>query len=183
MTLQSAQRFVQHPEAAERLQRAVNDLDTTIKIIRSTIFGLRVHEADETAKGLRVRTARAVEESVPSLGFTPSLRMEGLVDTDVPAALADQVVAVLVEALTNVARHAAATSADVSLVVGAGRLTLTVTDNGRGISQEVERRSGLRNLTDRARNFGGDLELRTGPSGGTGLVWWTPLSAPTGARP
>lgn len=44
MTLQSAQRFVQHPQAAERLGRAVDDLDTTIKIIRSTIFGLRAHE-------------------------------------------------------------------------------------------------------------------------------------------
>ncbi|MDQ1040667.1 hypothetical protein QFZ75_007083 [Streptomyces sp. V3I8] len=67
MTLQSAQRFVQHPQAAERLGRAVDDLDTTIKIIRSTIFGLRAHETVIT--GLRVRVVRALEEAVPVLGF------------------------------------------------------------------------------------------------------------------
>ncbi len=44
MTLQSAGRFIEHPEASERVARAVDDLDETIKIIRSTIFGLRTHE-------------------------------------------------------------------------------------------------------------------------------------------
>ncbi|MFE7031477.1 GAF domain-containing protein [Streptomyces sp. NPDC057621] len=158
MTLQSAQRFVQHPQAAERLGRAVDDLDTTIKIIRSTIFGLRAHET--AAVGLRVRVVRALEEAAAVLGFTPSLRMEGLLDVDVPGEVAEDAVAVVGEALTNIARHAEATAVDVALVVRDGRLTLTVTDDGTGMPTGGDgRRSGLRNLAERARHRGGELLL------------------------
>ncbi|MDT0545021.1 MULTISPECIES: sensor histidine kinase [Streptomyces] len=174
MTLQSTMRFVQHPEGSERLLRVVDDLDDTIKIIRSTIFGLRSHEAGPAAQGLRVRTARTVEEAVPALGFTPSLRTEGLVDTDVPYPVADDVVAVLAEALSNVARHARARGAEISLAVGSGRLTLTVTDDGVGIP-EGGRRSGLRNLAERAGKRGGELLVKGAPGGGTRLVWSVPL--------
>ncbi|MGW7007044.1 sensor histidine kinase [Streptomyces sp. NPDC054933] len=174
MTLQSAVRFVQHPEAAERLLHAVDDLDETIKIIRSTIFGLRAREGGPTERGLRVRTVTAVEDAVRALGFTPSLRMEGLVDTDVPPPVADDVVAVLGEALSNVARHAHARSADVRLAVGSGGLTLTVTDDGVGVPEGIHR-SGLANLAERAAERGGELVLDTPPGGGTCLTWQVPL--------
>ncbi|WAP54313.1 GAF domain-containing sensor histidine kinase [Streptomyces sp. S465] len=174
MTLQSTLRFVQHPEGSERLLRVVDDLDDTIKIIRSTIFGLRSHEAGPAVQGLRVRTAKTIEEAVPALGFTPSLRTEGLVDTDVPHSVADDMVAVLAEALSNVARHARAGAAEISLVVASGRLTLTVTDDGVGIPGGG-RRSGLRNLAERAEKLGGELKLGEPPNGGTRLVWAVPL--------
>ncbi|QKV97402.1 GAF domain-containing protein [Streptomyces sp. NA02950] len=177
MTLQSTLRFVQHPEGSERLLRVVDDLDDTIKIIRSTIFGLRSHEAGPAVQGLRVRTAKTIEEAVPALGFTPSLRTEGLVDTDVPRPVADDMVAVLAESLSNTARHARADAAEVSLVVAAGRLTLTVTDNGIGIP-EGGRRSGLRNLAERAEKYGGELVLQVPPGGGARLVWGVPLRSP-----
>ncbi|MFH0245311.1 GAF domain-containing protein [Streptomyces sp. HK10] len=175
MTLQSAVRFVQHQEASERLLRAVDDLDETIKIIRSTIFGLRSHgDGRARQQGLRVRVARLVEEAVGNLGFTPALRMEGLVDTDVPPAVADHVVAVLAEALSNVARHARAAVAEVSLVVRGGSLTATVADDGVGIP-EGGRRSGLVNLAERAEKLGGELLVERPPSGGSRLVWRVPL--------
>ncbi|MGW3244566.1 GAF domain-containing protein [Streptomyces sp. NPDC001070] len=179
MTLQSAMRFVDHPQASERLLRAVDDLDETIKIIRSTIFGLRSHETGPGRQGLRVRTVRALEEAVPALGFTPSLRMEGLIDTDVPAQVADHVVAVLGEALSNVARHARAHAAEISLVVGSGALTLTVSDDGVGIP-EGGRRSGLANLAQRAERLGGTLTAEAPDHGGTRLVWRVPTD---GGRP
>lgn len=175
MTLQSAVRFVRHPEASERLLRAVDDLDETIKIIRSTIFGLRSHGTGPAGRGLRVRVAEVVEESVRSLGFTPALRMEGLVDTDVPPAVADDVVAVLGEALSNVARHARASSAEVSLVVGSGVVTATVVDDGVGISPGG-RRSGLNNLAERAEKLGGGLSIESPEGGGSRLVWRVPLT-------
>ncbi|MFE0172888.1 GAF domain-containing protein [Streptomyces sp. NPDC059002] len=177
MTLQSAQRFVQHPEASERLMRAVDDLDTTIKIIRSTIFGLRAHDTGTASgTGLRVRTARTVEEAVPALGFTPALRMEGLIDTDVPSAAADDAVAVLSESLANIARHARASAAEVSIVVRKGQLTLTVTDNGVGMGDGGgRRRSGLRNIAERAERLGGALTLGRSPDGGALLEWRVPL--------
>jgi signal transduction histidine kinase len=182
MTLQSTLRFVQHPEASERLLRAVDDLDETIKIIRSTIFGLRSRDPGRTAQGLRVRASAAVEDAARTLGFTPALRMEGLIDTDVPAAVAEQTVAVLVEALSNIARHARATSAEVSLVVASGTLTVTVDDDGTGITPGG-RRSGLNNLAERAERLGGELALTAGPRGGTRLVWRVPATPPSAGRP
>ncbi|MGW0710914.1 GAF domain-containing protein [Streptomyces sp. NPDC002643] len=173
MTLQSAGRFIEHPEASERVVRAVDDLDETIKIIRSTIFSLRSREG-AGGSGLRARVARLAGETAPVLGFPPSVRMEGLVDTEVPREIADHVVAVLSEALTNIARHAHADRADVALTADAHRVRLTVTDNGVGIPAEG-RRSGLRNMAERARQSGGDLELSSPPGGGTTLVWWAPL--------
>jgi signal transduction histidine kinase len=175
MTLQSAGRFIDHPEASERVVRAVDDLDETIKIIRSTIFGLRSREGAGGA-GLRARVVRLVGEAAPVLGFAPSVRMEGLVDTVVPSEIAENVVAVLSEALTNIARHARAERADIVLKTDSHQVRLTVTDNGVGIPPDG-RRSGLRNMAERAEQLGGELELGKSPEGGTALVWWVPLPA------
>jgi signal transduction histidine kinase len=172
MTLQSAGRFIEHPEASERVLRAVDDLDETIKIIRSTIFGLRSREGAAGA-GLRARAVRAVGEAAQVLGFAPSLRLEGLLDTEVPKELAEHVVAVLSESLTNVARHAHASRVDVVLEADSSYLCLTVSDNGVGIPAEG-RRSGLRNMAERAREAGGELETSGPPGGGTTLVWRVP---------
>ncbi|MGW1790397.1 sensor histidine kinase [Streptomyces tubercidicus] len=172
MTLQSAVRFVDHPAASERLLRAVDDLDETIKIIRSTIFGLRT--SGRPGHGLRGRIVTAVEQAARALGFTPSLRMQGLIDTDVPADIAEHVVAVLGEALSNAARHAHATAVEVSLAVGGGALSLSVTDNGVGLPRHG-RRSGLSNLAKRAESVGGELTLETPAQGGTRLLWQAPL--------
>ncbi|MFF9981820.1 sensor histidine kinase [Streptomyces erythrochromogenes] len=179
ITLQSAQRFVEHPEASERLARAVDDLDATIKIIRSTIFGLREHEPAGGSPTLRFRTVRAVDEAAEALGFAPALRMEGLVDTDVPAAVADEVLAVLSEALTNVARHAGASRVEVAVVAADRALTVTVTDDGVGLPGGG-RRSGLRNLAERAERLRGRMDVTSpGPGGsGTRLEWAVPLSEP-----
>ncbi|MFF8958366.1 GAF domain-containing protein [Streptomyces sp. NPDC014894] len=177
MTLQSARRFVEHPRATERLVRAIDDLDDTIKIIRSTIFGLRERENPQASPGLRVRTVRALEEAARTLGFAPGLRMEGLIDTDVPRPVADEVVAVLGESLTNVARHAGASKTEVSLVVRAGTLTAEIADDGVGIAEpEGGRRGGLRNLAERAERLGGTMTTDPAETGGTRLVWRVPLT-------
>ncbi|WP_308190759.1 GAF domain-containing protein [Streptomyces sp. HPF1205] len=182
MTLQSTLRFVDHPEAAERLMRAVDDLDETIKIIRSTIFGLRAKDATRAPAGLRARAAANVEDAGRALGFAPALHMEGLLDTDVPADVAEDAVAVLTEALSNVARHARATAVDVTLAVTDGTLTVAVTDNGIGLAPDGHR-SGLRNLAVRAERLGGAMETGPGPGGGTRLVWTVPLCREEPGRP
>lgn len=173
MTLQSAGRFIEHKEAAERVSRAVDDLDETIKIIRSTIFGLRAHDA-ASGTGLRARAVRVVGETAPVLGFAPSVRMEGLVDTHVPKETADHLVAVLSEALTNIARHARADRVEVALETDGREVRLTVADNGVGIP-EGGRRSGLRNMAERAAQLGGGLEIDSAPDRGTTLVWRVPV--------
>jgi signal transduction histidine kinase len=173
MTLQSAGRFIEHEEASERVLRAVDDLDETIKIIRSSIFGLRARE-NVTADGLRSRVVQAVDEAAPVLGFAPSVRMEGLLDTDVPRGIADHVVAVLSESLANVARHAHADRVDVALTADDREVCLRVSDNGVGIPRGG-RRSGLRNMAERAEQLGGLLEVVSPDGGGARLQWHAPL--------
>ncbi|MDX2934004.1 GAF domain-containing sensor histidine kinase [Streptomyces ipomoeae] len=174
MTLQSAGRFIEHAEASERVVRAIDDLDETIKIIRSTIFGLR--SRDEAAgPGLRARAVRVVGKAAPVLGFAPSLRMEGLLDTHVSKETADHVVAVLSESLTNIARHAHAGRAEVALETDGREVRLEVSDDGVGIPAEG-RRSGLRNMAERAQQLGGDLEWTSPATGGTVLRWRVPVT-------
>lgn len=117
---------------------------------------------------------RIVGEAAPVLGFAPSVRMEGLLDTHVSKGIADHLVAVLSEALTNIARHAHADRAEVALETDGREVRLTVSDNGVGIPPEG-RRSGLRNMAERAQQLGGDLELTSPSDGGTALVWRVPL--------
>lgn len=173
MTLQSAGRFIEHSGAADRVARAVDDLDETIKIIRSTIFALRARDASD-APTLRARVARAVGEAASTLGFPPRLSMEGLLDTDVPAELADHVLAVLNEALSNAARHAHATRVEVALQATGKEVVLTVADNGVGIPADG-RHSGLANLAERARSASGTFEVLAPAEGGSRLVWRAPL--------
>ncbi|QEU76850.1 GAF domain-containing protein [Streptomyces nitrosporeus] len=174
LTLQSAGRLVEHGGAAERISRAVGDLDETIKIIRSTIFGLRVRD-EEAGSSLRARAARAVGEAAAALGFPPRLSMEGLLDTDVPPQVADHVMAALGETLSNAARHARATRVEVSLRATADEIVLTVTDDGVGIP-DGGRRSGLRNLAERAAGVGGRSAVERPDGGGSRIVWCAPLA-------
>ncbi|MEV1206362.1 GAF domain-containing sensor histidine kinase, partial [Microbispora rosea] len=173
MTLMSAVRLVERPEASSRLQSAIDELDTTIRQIRSTIFALQTPRED-APPSLRARVVELVEGARGHLGFMPGLSLEGRLDNDVPAEVAEHLLAVLREALSNVVRHAKATRADVAVLAGGGRLTLVVEDNGVGIPAEG-RRSGLRNLADRAERLGGTFALASPDAGGARLEWSVPL--------
>ena len=82
------------------------------------------------------------------------------------------------ESLSNVARHAGATTATVEVVVRDGRLRAVVTDDGTGPPQPgTGRRSGLLNLADRALSHGGTFDLEPAPGRGTRLRWEVPLAA------
>ncbi|MEU8384325.1 GAF domain-containing sensor histidine kinase [Streptosporangium sp. NPDC048865] len=172
MTLMSTVRLVERPEASGRLSNAIDELDGTIRQIRSTIFALQA-PGDGDA-GLRARIVELVEGVRGHLGFMPGLTMEGRLDTGVPPAVAEQLPAVLREALSNVVRHAKASRVDVSVELGEGRLVLVVADDGVGLPSDG-RRSGLRNLQDRAESLGGSLTTGRPERGGTRLVWSVPL--------
>ncbi|MGW7023737.1 GAF domain-containing protein [Streptomyces decoyicus] len=175
ITLQSATRLIDRPEAAERVGRAVNDLDTTIKIIRSTIFGLRTTGDGRGGRGLRRDLTETVQRAAGPLGFSPALRIDGPVDAAVPDDLAPHLVAVTAEALSNAARHAHARHLDVTLSVNAAGVTLTVTDDGAGVG-DAPHTGGLANMRARADMHGGRLSVETPEGGGTRVVWWVPLS-------
>ncbi|MGW3101228.1 GAF domain-containing protein [Streptomyces sp. NPDC001100] len=178
MTLQSATRMIESPDAAERVSRAVKDLDTTVQIIRSTIFELRSAGDDRGGPGLRRRMPETVRLAAQSLGFSPVLRIDGPVDSTVPAEVAEHVLAVTAEALSNTARHARAHRADIVLTVPAAGdvLTLAVTDDGVGMGG-AQHTGGLANLRFRAVQYGGTLTVESPARGGTRLVWRVPLPA------
>lgn len=85
-----------------------------------------------------------------------------------------EVEAVLRESLTNIRRHASATTAEVEVRVTSQRLTVTVTDNGRGLTAN-EASSGLSNLRSRAEHHGGTLALENPTRGGLRLRWSIPI--------
>jgi signal transduction histidine kinase len=163
-------------EIGERIQTAVDDLDATIREIRSTIFALQARKAP--GRGLRAGLLGLATEASGALGFEPTLRLEGPVDTAVGEGLAEDLLATAREAMANVVRHAKATRCELELRVAAGVVELTVTDDGVGPGEG--RRPGGRgvgNLTRRAEAHGGGFELSPGPTGrGSRARWWVPIS-------
>jgi len=172
MSLQGALPLITRPDAADRISSAVDALDETIGEIRSAIFSLQSH-GDVKRHGLRAKILEVVEEMTAPLGFAPSLRLVGPLDEDVPGEIGDQLLSALREALSNAARHAAASSVDVTVDCSAD-LVLTVRDNGKGLGSTT-RRSGLANLAKRAGALGGCLRVGPAEGGGTDLEWQVAL--------
>jgi two-component system, NarL family, sensor histidine kinase DevS len=177
MSLQGTMPMISRPEVAERVTRAVDDMDQTIREIRGTIFALQARDAG-TPSDPGADIVGLVEEMTAVLGFAPSLRLGAGLRTLNSEKLSEQALAVLREALSNMARHAGASQADVTVDVDQdGFLTVIVTDDGTGIPAGG-RRSGLRNLADRAAKLGGELRLGpaegAAPRPGTRLEWRVP---------
>ena len=117
-----------------------------------------------------------IAETTRVLGFRPDLRFEGVIeDLDVDVEL--DLLAVLRESLTNVARHAGATSASVAVTTGKGILELVVADNGIGADQTAAHSGhGVTSMIGRAEGRNGGCDLRSeGPGKGSTLRWWVPL--------
>jgi signal transduction histidine kinase len=172
LTLKGAISTVRNPALSSRLDTAVEHLDETIRSIRTSIFELQTPRALSTS--VRGRLLAAVNELAPVLGFSPTLEVEGPVDSLLSKGLAAAVDSVLREAVANVALHADATSADVRLMTDGRLLAVTVSDNGHGLPADVEL-SGLRSLRQRAEELGGHLELDASREGGVLLTWTVPV--------
>ncbi|HSK22764.1 MAG TPA: GAF domain-containing sensor histidine kinase [Egicoccus sp.] len=163
-----------HPEVVERLERAVDEIDVTVKEIRATIFALQ--SDPNSTGGLRHAVLQVVDELTSVLPRTPRVRFDGPVDTTVPPAVAEQLLPVLREALTNVAKHAEASDVEVELTVESGGVVLIVSDDGRGLPATPGRGFGRRNLAERAERLGGGVEWSAREDGaGTRLRWRVPL--------
>ncbi|HEY5398040.1 MAG TPA: GAF domain-containing protein [Trebonia sp.] len=183
MSLEGTMPMINRPEVADRITNAVDAMDETIKVIRTTIFALQSRGGNT---GPRLRTeivALAEEAAAGALGFAPALRLGSGLDSHGNPEVAEQALAVLREALSNAARHANATRVDVTADVdGTGMLTLRVVDNGIGIGLQT-RRSGLLNLANRAEELGGEMRVTPAEGGGTELEWRVPLLSGSVVRP
>jgi signal transduction histidine kinase len=172
LQLQSTLRRTEDPVAKRRVQQAVEELDETVRQIRTAIFDLHT-TGDGAQGGLRRRLLDTAAEAATGSSLSPSVRMAGAVDTLVPAEIGVQAVAVVREAVSNAVRHSGATAVTVTVEAGQD-LLIDVVDNGIGIDPAAAR-SGLRNLEDRARQCAGELTVRVEPLGGTRLSWRVPL--------
>jgi signal transduction histidine kinase len=173
MSLQGAARLPERDQIVERVNKAVDDLDATVTEIRTAIFELG---ESPMPGGLRRSVVELTEEMASSLGFRPQVAVKGPIDNLIRQHVADHLLAVLREALSNVGKHAQATSCSVTISV-ADDLSLEVYDNGTGIVLPLADGAGLGlvNLRSRAEKLGGSFEIRAAQDAGTRLLWRVPV--------
>ncbi|MGY2066003.1 GAF domain-containing protein [Blastococcus sp. SYSU DS0619] len=172
LALQAVLPRVGDPEGRRRIHGVIEQLDGTVRDIRTTIFDLHSTDAAGSSSSLRRQLLDVVTEAAGD-AVRPTVRTSGAVDSLVSGALAADVLAVVREAVSNVARHAAARHVTVTLDV-ADDVVVEVVDDGCGIDEGAAR-SGLRNLEDRARRRGGEIRVAPLPDGGTRVRWSVPL--------
>ncbi|GHD19975.1 GAF domain-containing sensor histidine kinase [Nocardiopsis kunsanensis] len=173
ITLMGTVRRIEDSTSATRVRNAVDDMDDTIRQIRSTIFALQ-SSAEEDQSWLRSQILDLVNSASETLGFSPRLLTQGAIDNAVDERTGEHLLAVLRELLSNVSRHAGATSVDVEVAVADGSVALRVRDNGCGIPEGAAR-SGLRNAAVRAEELEGSLSVRSEPGQGALVEWSVPV--------
>ncbi|RPI86638.1 MAG: hypothetical protein EHM41_07770 [Chloroflexi bacterium] len=148
-----------------RLERAVAALDTVIQDLRYNLGELST--ASSSKETLPVMLRRVSED--------PQFR--SLVDIDLDIQLpedeflspvrSDHVIAIIGEALANIVRHAGATEVTIAAKKKDNRLDMVIRDNGSGLPREPEAGFGMRNMLERARLLGGELDITGEKSKGT----------------
>ena len=172
MDLQGTVARARSPEVADRLNRTLDDLQTIIEEIRTTIFQLK--SPADIAGGFRNRIQQVVSDLTQNRDIATTVRMHGPM-TAVGAELAEHAEAVTAEALSNAVRHSGASRLTVEVNV-ADMFTVDIVDNGCGVPADNTRRSGLSNMAYRAEQVGGRCEITNQPEGGTRVHWTAPLS-------
>lgn len=158
--------------ARERIDKTIDDLDLTVRHIRTVIFDLESGRGPGT---LRDQLLALCRESAGALGFEPRILFDGPLDSLVPDRLAVDLLATLREALSNAARHAGARRVDIEVAVRNGWLELDVADDGVGIDGDEVAGHGLANMRARCERLGGRYRVGRSPEGGTRLGWAVPL--------
>ena len=176
LTLQSIGGTATAPGEADRLGRAIADIDDTIRQVRTTIFELGL---DKNSEGSRAGVIALVHELSPVVGFEIGVSTDGPVDAALSDEIEEHLLATLREALTNVGRHAHASRASVLLTVDTESCQLRVLDNGQGVDEDQPSTSGgghgLFNMRRRAEKLAGSLVIETPETGGTLLIWQVPI--------
>ena len=167
MGLQGTALMSSDREVESRLERAVDELDGVIRDLRNYIFGLRPG----------ILADRQLDQALKDLGEEMRSRSHEEVEVRVDAALAARlsarsadIVQLAREALSNVARHALATRAIVTLERLGSEALLKVEDDGVGFDPGADGAgNGIRNMRERARDLGGTLEISSAPGKGAVL--------------
>jgi len=159
--------------SADRLNGFVEDIDTTIKQIRRSIFHLQ-GSGQPGRRSIRGAIEKIAVDAEVGLGFAPTVIVTGPLDTVVGDALATDLLAVVREAVSNAARHSRATRLRISVRMEDDEIVAEIEDNGVGVADAI-RSSGLTNLRERADARGGTFSLAVPDGGGTQLRWAAPI--------
>ncbi|MGW6427589.1 GAF domain-containing sensor histidine kinase [Nocardia sp. NPDC055053] len=173
LSLQGTMQRARTPEVRTRLDETIDDIQAIVQDIRYSIFDLQSNTTTDSSQ-YRKRLHHIITEMTADTGLRTTVRLAGPVTVLEPP-LSDHVEAVLREAVSNVVRHAKASTVAVELVVR-DEVSIEVADDGAGIAPEVTRRSGLANLAARAEAVGGSFAVAERESGGTVLRWSAPLT-------
>jgi signal transduction histidine kinase len=172
MDLQGTLARARSPEIVDRLNRTLDDLQTIIEEIRTTIFQLKSPLGRAT--DFRQRIQRVVADLTENRDIVTTTRIHGPT-TAVGGELAEHAEAVTAEAVSNALRHSGASRLTVEVRVG-DMFVLDIIDNGCGIPADNDRNSGLANMKYRAEQLGGACEITNPPEGGTRVHWAAPLT-------
>jgi PAS domain S-box-containing protein len=165
--------------AVERLRQSIDDIDETIRDIRSAIFSL--HTRRPGGARLRDDVIGVASEAARMLGFEPDVAFDGPIDSAASDSMREHLVATLREALSNVAKHAQATNVEVDVMIERNHLVLYVRDDGRGIGDQPSAGNGLSNMSERAHGLGGSCEATSPSTGGTQIEWRVPIDQSSGS--
>ena len=179
MNMQSTLTQVVEPFAKDRLSTAVDEVDEAIREIRTTVFELRA-DAD-WGRGVRGEVLALASSQSDTLGFEPVVNFAGPVD-DLPGTVVEQLLAVLREAFTNIAKYAHARKVVVTITVSETGVHAQIVDDGVGFAADVTDAesspldgNGLSNMAIRAQTLGGDAAITSAPGEGTTVDWTVPL--------
>jgi signal transduction histidine kinase len=174
MGLQGAVAMVEDPEVARRVEGAVEEIDRAIRDLRNYIFGLRPG----------ILADRQLGQAIQELGSEFQARADVLTVVDIDAGVASElasraadIVQVVREALSNVGKHAEATTCRITLRRRRdGGAELEIDDDGRGFDPSQRGTGmGLANLLDRVTQMGGALSVESVEGDGTTLRATFPL--------
>ncbi|MGO4236534.1 GAF domain-containing protein [Pseudarthrobacter sp. YAF2] len=172
LSIQSLRRYISDPEAHERrIATITTELDDCIHQLRDTIYSLQARQPDREL--LSGRVLHAVLEAANAAGFLPRVQLSGPIDL-VGDEVAEQLLPVLTESVSNAVRHSGSEDIHVVLAALEGEVVLTVRDHGQGF-ENPGRVSGLDNMKNRATRLGGRCLIDSAPGKGTSVTWTVPL--------
>jgi len=175
--LLSAEPLAVNDAVKVRLREAVDSIDRVIADLRRYIFGLKPQRVGSEALGSAVTTLASEFQARTQVVTVVEIdsRLEDYAGEQV-----EEVVQVAREALSNVARHAKATTCRVELRYEVPHAVLEIDDDGRGFDTEAVpgHGYGLTNLHERAGGLGGSMEITSQPGQGTTMRLRFPIEPP-----
>jgi signal transduction histidine kinase len=174
LRLQGIAGVVREADIARRMGTVITEIDESITQLRSIIYALGLSGGEQAIRAQIIGLLRDLAEVV---GFEVRSSFDGAVDSAISDEIAEHLLIIVREAVTNISRHAHATEATVRVSVDADHCQLIVTDNGLGMGSGKTREGGLglANMGRRAEKLRGSFDVKSPPTGGTTLIWRVPI--------